>query len=68
MSTQSPDLAVSADWISIARAAAEKSVSVKTIRRMIARGEIEARRFGPRLIRVNRASLENAGRPIGGAR
>lgn len=56
------------DWIPISRAAAARAVSTKTIRRMIARGEIEARRFGPRLIRVSLASLEQAGRPIGGAR
>lgn len=58
----------SADWVPIAHAAAARAVSIKTIRRMIARGEIEARRFGPRLIRVSLASLEQAGQPIGGGR
>ncbi|MCU1414053.1 MAG: Helix-turn-helix protein [Microbacteriaceae bacterium] len=53
-----------ADWIPIPRCAEELSVSSKTVRRMITRGEIEARRFGPRLIRVNLASLERAGQPL----
>ncbi len=52
------------EWISTAEAAVRKSVSDKTIRRMIARGEIEAQRFGPRLIRVSLSSLERAGRPL----
>ena len=67
MPTEAPNHSAEAEWISIARAAEAQSVSIKTIRRMVARGEIEARRFGPRLIRVNRAALENVGQPIGGA-
>ncbi|WP_168429353.1 excisionase family DNA-binding protein [Microbacterium sp. K24] len=39
-------------------------LSKDTIRRMITRGEIEAKRFGPRLIRVNLTSIESAGRPL----
>lgn len=66
MPSQPPETATLA--VSVDRAAAIKGVSTKTIRRMIARGEIEARRFGPRLIRVNLASLEQAGQPIGGGR
>ena len=51
-------------WGSIRDAADRKKVSTYTIRRMISRGEIEAVRFGPRLIRVNLASLDQAGRSL----
>jgi len=52
-----------------AELAAEKNVTVKTIRRWIAHGYLDAYRMGPRLIRVRRDSvtrMENA-RPIGTA-
>ena len=39
-------------------------VSTKTVRRYIAQGLIEADRVGPRLIRVNMASLDNLGRSL----
>ena len=39
-------------------------VSTKTIRRYISQGLIEAERVGPRLIRVNLASLDNLGRSL----
>ena len=39
-------------------------VSTKTIRRYITQGLIEAERVGPRLIRVNLASLDNLGRSL----
>lgn len=51
-------------WVTIALAAEFFAVSEKTIRRRISDGSIEARRFGPRLIRVNLTSLESAGRPL----
>lgn len=51
-------------WGTIAAAAAEWQVSPVTIRRMIARGEIKAERFGPRLIRVDLSSLDNASHPL----
>lgn len=44
-------------WGTIQDAADIKRVSTKTIRRMITAGSIEAERFGPRLIRVNLATL-----------
>lgn len=53
-----------AAYVTIADAAKVIAVDPKSIRRMIARGEVEARRFGPRLIRVSLASLEKAGRPL----
>lgn len=51
-------------WVTMDDAAAEISVSRKTIRRMITRGEIEAKRFGPRLVRVNISSLIRSGRDL----
>ena len=53
-----------ADWGTIQEAADCYKVSTKTIRRMITRGQIDAQRFGPRLIRVNLTSLDNLGRPL----
>lgn len=55
-------------FISIAEAANHLGVSTKTIRRRIADGTLVARRIGPRLIRVDAASLEAIGRPLTVAR
>ncbi|MGW9184830.1 helix-turn-helix domain-containing protein [Agromyces sp. NPDC055661] len=52
------------EWLTIPEAAAIRAVSRQTIRRMIARGELEAERIGPRLIRVKRSSLDEAGTPF----
>jgi len=60
MSIQMP-LAV---WPSVQQAAALTGTSTKTIRRRIADGTLDARRFGPRLIRINPASLESFGSPL----
>lgn len=51
-------------WGTIQQAADLYQVSTKTIRRMIARGQINAQRFGPRLIRVDINSLDQAGRSL----
>lgn len=51
-------------WGTLADASEQFKLSKDTIRRMITRGEIEAKRFGPRLIRVNLTSIESAGRPL----
>lgn len=51
-------------WVPIDQAAEHFSFSPDTVRRMISRGEIEGRRFGPRLIRVRLDEIENAGRPL----
>lgn len=51
-------------WTTIPEAADRLEVSTKTIRRMIARGEIEARRIGPRLIRVRLDQLGDLGQPL----
>ena len=41
-------------------------VDVKTVRRWIAQGRLAAYRVGPRLIRVDRASILKLASPIGG--
>ena len=55
-------------WGSIHEAGDYLGVSVDTIRRMIARGEIEARRFGSRTLRVNLLTLDEGGRLLGSYR
>ncbi|SBS78254.1 Gene 36 protein (modular protein) [uncultured Mycobacterium sp.] len=47
--------------------AAHYGVDPKTIRRWIARGYLTAYRVGPKLIRVDRASILKLSSPIGGA-
>lgn len=51
-------------WGTIPEVAAEIGVSPRTVRRMISRGEIEANRVGPRLIRVRWSSLDQLGKPL----
>lgn len=51
-------------WGTIRQAAETKQLSTKTIRRYITQGLVEAERVGPRLIRVNLASLDNLGRSL----
>ena len=51
-------------WVTIAESAERKKLSTKTIRRYISQGLVEAERVGPRLIRVNLASLDNLGRSL----
>jgi excisionase family DNA binding protein len=50
--------------ITIELAAEVAYCSKDTIRRMITRGEIRARRFGPRMLRVETASLFAAAEPV----
>lgn len=52
------------DWVTMQDAADIMKVDTSTIRRWIARGDIRARRFGPRLIRVDRSTLFTAGDPL----
>jgi excisionase family DNA binding protein len=47
--------------------AAYLGVDPKTVRRYIAQGYLTAYRVGPKLIRVDRASILALGSPIGGA-
>ena len=51
-------------WVPISEASARFSLHPDTIRRMISRGEIEAKRFGPKVIRVNLGSVEAAATPL----
>ncbi|ORA17415.1 helix-turn-helix domain-containing protein [Mycobacterium arosiense ATCC BAA-1401 = DSM 45069] len=52
---------------SIQQSAEYLGVDPKTIRRWISSGLIRAQRVGPRLIRVDRESLLELARPVGGA-
>lgn len=52
------------DLISIDEAAAHLGVSTKTVRRRISDGTLKAVRIGPRLIRIDAASLACIGRPL----
>lgn len=63
MATLSP-AASSADWITLAEAADRLSVSIKTVRRMVSRGDLPAKRIGSRLIRVPSAALDSVGRDL----
>lgn len=51
-------------YISLDEAAERLSVSRKTIRRYIARNELEAVRVGPRLLRIKESDLELLGQPL----
>lgn len=55
-----PTTEVTADlphMVTLAAAANTLGVSPRTVRRMIARGELKAYRYGPRLIRIDPADL-----------
>lgn len=51
-------------WGTLTEAAEVLGVSTRTVRRRIADGSINARKFGPKLIRVEMTSLEEFGRPL----
>lgn len=48
-----------AKWVKVPTAAEYAGLSDKTIRRLIARGEIQATKPTPRALRVNLESLDN---------
>ena len=52
------------EWVTIQAAAEHRQISTKTIRRWISTGLIRAERVGPRLIRVDLASLEALSEPL----
>lgn len=58
---------MSDQWLTVAQTAEVLQVSVATVRRMITRGELSARRIGPRLIRVEAASVAAVGRNLWGS-
>lgn len=51
-------------WASMEDAARYLGVSSRTIRRRIADGTIPAKRFGPRLVRVDMTALPSIGEPM----
>jgi excisionase family DNA binding protein len=52
------------NWCTIQVAAQILNMSTRTVRRRISDGTLAARRVGPRLIRVNVASLNDLGRSL----
>jgi excisionase family DNA binding protein len=54
-------------WAPVQQTATYLGVDERTVRRYIASGRLDARRIGPRLIRVDRDSVEKMMRPVGGA-
>jgi excisionase family DNA binding protein len=48
----------------IQRAAERNAISVDTVRRLIARGDLKAYRLGERIIRVDLAEVDSLFRPI----
>ena len=52
-------------WLSIKRTAGHIDASERHVRRLIASGDLEARRVGKRLIRVSRESVLKFGEPVG---
>lgn len=55
---------VAPTWGTLQDAAEAFQISEKTLRRWISEGRVDARRFGPRLIRVNMTSIESMGTPL----
>lgn len=53
-----------AAYMSVATCADLTDCSVKTIRRLIASGELNARRVGPRLLRIPRSEVERVFGPL----
>lgn len=55
-------------YITIPEAAEHFGVSVRTVRGLIASGELEAVRLGPRAVRIPFTALTRAGRPYAAPR
>lgn len=55
---------IAATWLTITEAADLMSVSTKTVRRLISRGQLPARRIGSRMIRIDAADLDALGRNL----
>ncbi len=53
---------------SLAQAAARTEVSVKTLRRRIAAGDLPAYRYGPKILRVDPKDVDQLAKPLFGAR
>lgn len=52
------------DWITLREAAERLQISEKSTRRWIADGRLKAVRIGPRMIRVDAASIAALGQPL----
>lgn len=48
-------------FYSLRQSAELLGVSIKTVRRMVERGDLEGRRIGPRLIKIHAKEIEKAG-------
>lgn len=62
-----PEQPIQRGFVGIPEAATYLDVTPKTIRRMIARGELQAWRLGKRLIKIRAADLDALMTPIGAA-
>jgi excisionase family DNA binding protein len=56
------------ELVSITEAADRLSLSTKTVRRMISRGDLPARRLGARAIRIDASDLTGLGRALAAAK
>lgn len=61
---RTPDSSCARRWASITLGAEYIGVSEKTLRRMIAAGQVTGYRVGPRLLRVDLNELDASARPI----
>jgi excisionase family DNA binding protein len=52
------------EWLTLDEAAVRLCISTRTVRRWISSGELDARRFVPRLIRVSSLSLDRFGKSL----
>ncbi|MCV7548663.1 helix-turn-helix domain-containing protein [Micrococcus luteus] len=64
MTATHPSSTVHAPRWTIAETAEYLGASTNTVRRMIARGDLRAYRYGPRLIRIDPADLQAMRRPV----
>ena len=55
---------ISRRWLSQGEAADYLGVTTRSIRNLISRGDLPARRLGSRMVRIDRADLERALRPV----
>ncbi|WP_083067242.1 helix-turn-helix domain-containing protein [Mycobacterium arosiense] len=51
-------------WLTTREAATRARVSTRTIQRMVSNGSLPAKRFGPRLVRIESADLDAAARSV----
>lgn len=61
--TAASNCAAAPEWWTIQETARKLNCSSDLVRKLIRRGELDARKFG-RIIRVRAASIEEAGKPL----